>query len=265
MSLELKSQNSLLDKKRFLMSEFNHLNSVYINYLTPLIKWRVMDLESLRRECVTTPTYSHFARVIRKMEKVQVVQGYRHPFNGKKYIFFSSLGEKQVAHKSNSTAISKESLIHDIKVSEIARNFKALGWVDSIQLEHELTNKRDFRAAYKVIPDALMEVTKAKHRYQLALELELTQKNKQRIREKAKQFIISTQYDYVLYFFSKESVAKTYRQEILSAVGEKNLHKFIFVTDQFMTAQESKLQDLTAYIKDRPMKLSAIFNSENGV
>lgn len=241
------------------MTTINHLNSVYINYLTPLLKWRIMDLESLRRECDTEPTYSHFARVIRKMERVNVVEGYRHPFNGKKYIFFSPFGEGQVAREKNPTAISKDSLIHDIKVSEIARNFLKLGWVDNIQLEHQLQNKREFRAIYKVIPDALLKVMKNNHLYVVAFELELTQKNKQRIREKAKQYVISSQYDYIIYFFSKFSAMKTYKEEVSKAVGQSNFNKFIFVYDNSMTAQETNLTRLNGSLGGKDVPLNKIF------
>ena len=74
------------------MTKINHINSIYMNYLTPLQKWRIMDLESLRRECDTEPNYHHFARIIRKMEKEKIIESFKHRFNGKKYIYLSSFG-----------------------------------------------------------------------------------------------------------------------------------------------------------------------------
>ena len=247
------------------MKDLKHLNSVYMNYLTPLLKWRVMDLESLRSECDANPNYSHFARVIRKMEKANVLEGYKHRFNGKKYIFFSPFGESQVAKEKNATAISKDSLIHDIKVSEIARNFIKYGWIDQITLEHELQNKRDFRAVYKVIPDALLETQRDGKKVQIAFELELTQKHKQRIKEKAKQYIINSRYDYIIYFFSKEPVMKTYIEDISEVVGEKNIGKFLFVTDKAMTAKVTDLEKLEGICHGQKVLISKFLMGENGV
>ena len=58
------------------MTKITHLNSIYMNYLTPLQTWRIMDLESLRRECDTEPNYNNFARIIRKMEKENIVESF---------------------------------------------------------------------------------------------------------------------------------------------------------------------------------------------
>ena len=247
------------------MQKINHLNSVYMNYRTPLLKWRVMDLESLRRECDAGPNYQHFARVIRMMEKANIVEGYKHRFNGKKYIYLSPFGEGQVASEKNPTAISKDSLIHDIKVSEIARNFMNFGWIDHILLEHHLLNKRDFRAVYKVIPDALLESMRNGKKIKCAFELELTQKNKQRIKEKVKQYMISSRYDYIIYFFSKESVMNTYMSVVKDIVGEKNLDRFLFVTDKAMTAKETNLDSLYGICNDEKVLVSEFLIGENGV
>lgn len=236
------------------MSNINHLNSVYLNYLTPLMKWRILDLESLRRECESNPSYYHFSRVIRKMEKEKIVEAYRHRFNGKKYIFFSSFGERQVAGEKNATAISKDSLIHDLKVSEIAKNLSKLNGVDNVMLEHELQNKRDFRTTYKVIPDAIIELTNNNLRCNMVLELELTQKNKQRIKEKAKQFMLSSKYDYVIYIFSKPTMMKTYIEEISRTVGEKYIDRFLFATDIQLTSNETNLMELDLYQRGKKLK-----------
>ena len=163
------------------MSKISQINSIYMNYLTPLQKWRIMDLESLRRECDAEPNYHHFARIIRKMEKEKIIESFKHRFNGKKYIYFSSFGERLIASTKNPTAISKDFVIHDMKVTEIANCFLKRDWVDEVELEHELTNKRDFRQTYKVIPDALMKINTATPKLKIALEIELTQKQKSRI------------------------------------------------------------------------------------
>lgn len=245
--------------------KLSHLNSVYINYLTPLLKWRVMDLESLRSECITNPNYYNFARVIRKMEKEKILQAYRHRFNGKKYIYFTSFGEGKLDNDRRVTAISKESLVHDIKVSEIARNLLKQGWVNNIMLEHELQNKKDFKAVHKIVPDALLETIQNGKKTKIAFELELTQKQKQRISEKAKQYIIHNQYDYIIYFFSKESVMKTYSEVIKKAVGEKNMNRFLFVVDIFITINVSTMETLKGTYQGRNVLISDFLTNVKGV
>src|SRR5690606_34837540 len=113
-------------------------NSVHLSYLSPLLKWRVMDLESLRKECFHEPEYFNFCRIVRSLEKSKILESYRHPFNRKKYVYLGPFGEGQLSIKENPTAVSKETLIHDIKVSEITRSFINLGWVENAELEHQL-------------------------------------------------------------------------------------------------------------------------------
>lgn len=247
------------------MSKLTHLNSVYLNYLTPLLKWRIMDLQSLRRECDACPSYTRFTRIIRKMEEERIIETYKHRFNGKKYIFFSPFGERQIASEKNATAISKDTLIHDLIVSEISRNILSSNWVDNVLLEHEIQNKRDFRSVYKVIPDASLEVYRNNKSIKMALELELTQKHKQRVREKIKQYIISSKYDYVIYIFSKKNVMETYMNEVRNTLSEKYLDQFIFITDESITVKESNINKLEGVNNGKKISFNNVFVSEYGV
>ncbi|MEK6626252.1 MAG: replication-relaxation family protein, partial [Bdellovibrionota bacterium] len=176
------------------MSKVINISSAHLNYLSPLLKWRVMDLESLRRECFHAPKYKNFYRIIRALERDKILEGYRDPFNRKKYVYLSSFGEDQISHKENPTAISKDTLIHDIKVSEIAMAFFHLGWAFDVELEHQLHDKRNFKVTYKIIPDALLHCEKNGAKFKIALEVELSRKNSQRIVEKARQYLESSYY-----------------------------------------------------------------------
>ena len=151
--------------------------------------------------------------------------------------------------------------MHDLKVSELAQSFFKLNWVDYISLEHELINKRNFRQTFKIIPDALMGMKIEGRKINIALELELTQKQKQRIREKAKQYIINPNYELILYLFSKQSVMKTYIEEIEDTVGKKYLDKFMFITIPSMTAKETDLTQLDVIANDKRFKLKEVFEA----
>jgi len=114
------------------------------------------------------------------------LEGYRDPHSRKKFVFLSPLGEGQLSLKDNPTAISNETLIHDLKVSEITRTFMTDGWIDEVELEHQIHDKRNFKLTYKIIPDAILYLEKKGHKFQLAFELELTRKSNQRLIEKMK-------------------------------------------------------------------------------
>lgn len=240
------------------MSYLNQINTMHLNYLTPLSKWRVMDLESLRKEA-HGPNYNSFARIIRKLEKAQILQGYRHPFSKKKYVFYSTSMQKQIQEEGNAKTISKENLIHDIKVTEISKSFLAAGWIEKVILEHQLLGIKSFKSQYKVIPDAMYTFEKDKFFYDLAFELELTQKCKSRIKEKAKQYMVSSKYDYVVFFFPRKQMMNTYMKTIEEEVGAKNMNKFLFVTDEKLVMEEVNLETLECIYQGRQIKLRELF------
>jgi hypothetical protein len=239
--------------------DIKHLNSIHLTYLTPLLKWRVMDLKSLREEGVKVPEYFNFCKIVRSLEKANILESYRHPFNRKKYVYLGHYGEGQLSLRDNPTALSKDTLLHDIKVSELARSFINLGWVNNIELEHLLNDKRNFRTQYKIIPDALIECIKKGVNCKIALELELTRKNNQRILEKAKQYQSGSFYHYVMYFFCNRSVMEKYISLITSELGTNELNRFMFFLDEEMSVQVTDLKNVSGIYKGKIIKLAELF------
>jgi hypothetical protein len=244
------------------MSEFIHLNSAHLNYLEPLLKWRVLDLESLRKECFRAPTYKNFHRIIRSLEKQKILEGYRDPFNRKKYVYLSSFGESQLSLDENPTALSKDTLIHDIKVTEITKAMLAEGWIQDAELEHRVHDKRNFRTTYKIIPDAVLHGSKSGIDYKIALELELSRKNNQRIIEKASQYLQGSQFNYVLYLFPKKSLMEKYVDLMQEKLDPKGMERLMFFYDERLTAEKTHIKDWEGIFKGRKLKMGDLFKKQ---
>lgn len=243
------------------MKDFAHLNSTYLNYLTPLIKWRVMDIESLRRNCTSELKYKNFHRIIRNLEKRNILEGYRDPFTRKKYVYLGPLGEKELGLQENPTALVRETLIHDIRVSEISKAFLERGWITQVELEHELHDKRNFKTTYKIIPDALLHGTRRGVNFRMALEVELTRKNNQRIVEKARQYSDSTYYDYVMYIFSKETLMDNYMTILKEALGANGLLRFMFFCSNNLTGNLNRFDELEGVFKGEKTTIQKLLMS----
>lgn len=241
------------------MGQINHLSGVHLNYLAPLLKWRVLSIEALRQESINAPSYFNFCRIIRSLEKAKIVEGYRHPFNRKKYVFLSPFGEGQLAIDENPSAISKDCLIHDIRVSEVARNLLEHGFVREVKLEHELSDKRTFKPIYKVIPDVQLEGIKGGINFKIALELELTRKSNHRIGEKAKLYAKSGYYHNMIYLFAKERLMEKYIEVIKSKIPDEDYKRFIFLADPLMTTNPSPLTEIKGVFKDKKIKFGELF------
>ena len=106
-----------------------------------------------------------------------------------------------------------------------------------------------------------MKISTVTPKLEIALEIELTQKQKIRICEKAKQYILSSKYSHILYMFSKMSVMNTYKKEIKNTVGDKYFDKFLFVTAPSMTAKETNLKELNVSVYDEIKRLEDVFKA----
>jgi hypothetical protein len=240
------------------MDKIMHLNSLHLNYLTPLLKWRVLDLESLRKECVRAPNYKNFHRIIRDLEKKNILEGYRDPYSRKKFIYLSSIGEGQLSLKDNPTALSKDTLIHDIKVSEISREMLDRGWIDEVELEHQIHDKRNFKINYKIIPDAIWFFERKGFKYQVAFELELTRKNNQRLVEKIKQYEASGYYHYVIYIFPNQNLMNKYIEVINEKVGSEIMNKLMFFCHKNLSSKSNDLDEVCGHFKGKSVNLCEV-------
>jgi len=235
-----------------------NLNSLHLNYLTPLLKWRVMDLESLRKECFRATKYKNFHRIIRSLEKEKILQGYRDPHSRKKFVYLSSIGEGHLSLKENPTAISSETLMHDLKVSEITRCLQNGGWVDEVELEHQIYDKRNFKSTYNIIPDAILYLEKKGHRYKIAFELELTRKSNQRLSEKMQQYESSSFYNYVMYFFPSVSLMQKYIAQAEEKIGKERMGKFMFFFQPDLSSGQYLPESIKGMYQDREITLAEV-------
>ncbi|MBL7664274.1 MAG: replication-relaxation family protein [Bacteriovoracaceae bacterium] len=241
------------------MTELIHLNSLHLNYLSPLLKWRVMDLESLRRECFQIPKYKNFYRVIRNLEKKKVLEGYRDPFSKKKFIYLSPLGESQLSIRENTNALSKDTLLHDIKVSEIVRALLEQNLIVNAELEHQIHDKKTFNNDFGITPDAVLYLEKHGKKIKAALELELTRKSNQRITEKARQYLDSSFYQKIIYVFSQKELMKKYQEVLLEKFGDDIIKRIHFFYHPELTFKPTNFESVVTYIDGHQMSLKDFF------
>lgn len=218
-----------------------------------------MDLESLRKECFRATKYKNFHRIIRNLEKEKILDGYRDPHSRKKFVFLSPLGESELSIKENPTALSSETLIHDLKVSEIARSLLADGWIDEVELEHQVHDKRNFKLTYKIIPDAILYLEKKGHKFQVAFELELTRKSNQRLIEKLKQYDDSSFYHYVIYVFASQSLMDKYVSQAKEELGVNRMSKFMFFFHPEISSSIHKPEKIRGLFNGKQINLSDVF------
>jgi hypothetical protein len=217
-----------------------------------------MDVNSLRKECLRAPEYHNFCRIIRDLQEKKILEGYRDPYSRKKFVYLSSVGEGRLSLKENPTSISNETLIHDLKVSEVTRYLLDSGLVDDVELEHEIHDKRNFRLTYKIIPDAILHLEKKGHKFKIAFELELTRKSNQRLIEKMKQYETSSFYHYVMYFFPTKNLMEKYIAQAEEKLGAPSLGKFMFFYHPQISTGEHSPEGINGVVEGKVMNLADV-------
>ena len=224
-------------------------------YLAPVSQWRVIDIPSAVKISPLNPNYSSFCRMVRQLEKGGVLKSYRKPGGGRKYIYLTPLGERLMGLGEAPTSITTETLLHDLRASELARELLSRGWIDSVSLEHELHNKRQFGSSGRIVPDAHLEGSKSGKRFKIALEVELTVKSHSRVEEKIRHYQSQSFYDYCLYFFPKISHLENFQEFVTTRIGpEVSKRLMCFCWDWGSPLNESK-----GYFKGQSMTLKELF------
>ena len=165
------------------------INPEHFKVLYPLKDWRVLDLASLHSKSDARLSQSSLIRLILRLEKAKVIKGFRDPWSRKKYVYLTKFGEELISLNEYPTAISNESLFHDLRVVDLGLEFLKNGVFKKIRFEHQIVNKKNYVTNLALIPDAEIDGEMNGKNFSLAIELELHQKSKDRLKKKGEQYL----------------------------------------------------------------------------
>lgn len=235
------------------MNYFRSVNSIHLSYLSPLLKWKIMDIRSLMGESNYPLGHSGFKKIIQRIEKLGVIAGLRDPFSKRKYIFLTGEGIKYLSGNAKLLIATEGSPLHDAKASEICRHFLTLPTVEKVTLEHE------FSMQNSVIPDGAINGKKNGVSYCVAFELELTQKSKSRIIGKVQSYFSSTDFDYLIYFFASKQLMNSYRNTIDEAISEPLKNRIMYFCNEQILSRDYSLAESAGYFKGSEVTLGKLF------
>ena len=193
------------------------------------------------------------------MEKRNIVKSFKDEYGKRKYIYLSEQGEKHFGVPGLTFSDKRESIIHDAKLTELARSFSKLSCVREVILEHQLSIKRPELIVSSIDPDAVIIGTHNNVSFVLALELELSRKSKHRIKEKIDSFLGQNKYLYILYFFAYEGIYEFYKNFIVSTYGKKINGKIMFFCNEQLLSGDFILNKSLGYFDEGDCLLEEIF------
>ncbi len=234
-------------------------SGMQLNYLEPLKIWRILDLRSLMKESKYEATYKGFCKLLLRLEKKKVIGSFREPFSGKKYLYLTKEGNDFLGGSENPPSISRATLIHDAKVVELVLEFMRLESIYGFELEHQIRDMKSFGTTYQICPDAVMLGQKGKTKFKLAIELELTRKTKEKYLSKMGQYLSSSYYDFVVYYFQSRGVMNSYMKHIRDKYGDESDRKILYVLNEKLLTNKFNFDESIAFHKNKEGRLENVF------
>ena len=222
---------------------------VYENIINTLGQWKILDSKTLHHFCDHHISYKNFLKKINRLESAGLVKAV-FVGNKKKHLYLSQGGIEHTYHNSTSE-ISQENLRHDLITGMVMRDL--LGWSG-------LTQGRMFHEFDRgcLIPDGELVGVKESKNIKVALEVELTQKSKDRVKEKFGVYCDKSNYDFCLFVTNKESLFKTY-QRYLQEMNMEVQAKVLLVLDITLRCSQSNLSEGICFYMGELRKFRELF------
>ena len=234
------------------------INPEHFKLLYPLKDWRVLDLANLQIKSDARLSQSSLIRLVLRLEKAKVIKGFRDPWSRKKYVYLTKKGEELISLSEYPTALSEESLFHDLRVVDLGLDLLKNKVFKNIRFEHQIVNKKNYITNLTLIPDAEIDGEMSGKKFSLAVELELHQKSKDRLEKKGEQYLGSL-YDHCLFMFGDKNTLENYRKFFSEKLGPKFNEKIFLFYLAGIYESEINLQKTEGLVFGKWMKFNDVF------
>jgi len=234
------------------------INPEHLKLLYPLKDWRVLDLASLHKQSNARLSQPGLIRLILRLEKSKVIKGFRDPWSRKKYVYLTRTGEELISLSDYPTAISEESLFHDLRVVDLGLELIKNDVFKKVRFEHQIVNRKNYITNLSLIPDAEVDGVMNGKNFSLAIELELHQKSKGRLEKKGEQYLGSL-YDHCLFMFSDRNTLENYKKFFTEKLGPKFNEKIFLFHLGGVYESEINLQRTEGFVFGKWMKFNEVF------
>jgi hypothetical protein len=209
------------------------VNSFHLELLQPLVKWKILSIKELFEDSTYGGTYKGFHKVIRRLENKKLLGSFKDVWTKTKRIYLTQEGNTLVnPNQWRSDAYNGNALFHDSRASLYLRYLIKELNVTEAGLDQERMRNLRVHEMPSARPDAEFHFEDTKGlEHKFLLEIELTQKSKDRVLEKFANYQEGIQDYKLLFVVPTEHLAVTYRNMLHSLKENKSKHRFYFVVE----------------------------------
>ena len=214
-------------------------------------RWRAITLKGLSHCLQWKGGRSTLARRVQNLEVLGLLHGVFEKRHGKYLTLTKEGAELSVYDYPYSD--SQAGLHHDLVCSNTIqklvefRLFHAATAIDHIKSD--------------INPDGIIHATRYGDEYTLAIEVELHQKSKKRIRQKFERYQREWEFDHVLYITHKNAIFDAYRK-ILDKIEETAQEKIILSLDPTLSISKCDYQNAIYWMDGSVESFEKIFGEE---
>jgi hypothetical protein len=219
------------------------------NILHNIAQWKVIGLRKLFDMELYSLTYQGFAKQVTQLEREGLIASFRGK-DKNKYLYLTPRGAK-ITNQRETFDLTEDTLTHDLICSNVV--FELLKYENFVSgnVLHESSSKL-------ISPDAVIHALKGEKDYAFAVEVELNQKSKDRIREKFVKYANTLTYAHALYVTNKLSLIKSY-MSVLSQMKSEVRNKIVFLLDENLSTTQFEYKKARCWFKDDERNFESIF------
>ncbi len=225
-------------------------HGVYEDIINIVGQWKVIDMKGLSEMCNYEIGYHNLLKKVRTLESHGLIKGVLLGRKNK-HIYLTNKGLKYTGY-DYTYEICDENLTHDLIVSRVLKTLLAhRSFVDG-RMFHQIV-------VDKIFPDAEVSAHKNGELYKLALEIELTQKEQNRVKEKYRRYASGRVFTYGVFITNKATLFKTYCR-YLQEMNEDIQEAIILILEKQMTATSFNYEKSECFYLGKEVRFSQLFD-----
>jgi DNA-binding Lrp family transcriptional regulator len=181
-----------------------------LDILNEVGRWKITNLQNLHHQVAANMTFSPFARRIKKLERLGLIKTFNLIDRKRKYLGLTEQGAI-ISRFKNVYDAKSDMINHDLIVANVLKEL--------LEFEDILDGMVYHDQGLSVAPDAIVTIRRGGKNLRMAVEIELTQKNKRRFTNKFESYGKSQDFHFAMYVFNSRSVIRAY------ATGLKSMSK----------------------------------------
>ena len=182
--------------------------------LMALKKYELLSTKMIEELIFKSTRKTTVLRRLRILEKEKLISRFQNTTSQIHLWSITDIGTNKIGVKAYKNSWNKNTLEHDLKLIELRLKLEKLNLVQNWTTEQEIkslvykNNSRE-EAKKKLIPDGLFITSKETQNKSVAIELELTLKDKKRIKEVVKNYLAKKDLNFVWYISPHKNILKS--------------------------------------------------------